>query len=308
MFGDFYERPMVARIKSIFGNPKPPERITQVQFDGAQQALVRTSSKPWHEIGQEDYWHYLNDLSYVDLQPDLFDYLFPAFLIRWWEGQLNRLGGPQSESDIYFAIDQGQVFEKMMDDLKRRQVLTWMADAYIDGVDAWSGELSVIYDSQGPNNLHGPLWSFHALGQSVAITRSLLESLSNVSTIGRAQWWLVLGSGLVWNENECPAIPAWTPHGGGGGVYVTESDASIFDHGYLAENLRAIGKFLTYERLCTHLGESAQVIPSSSHRDWAKTTWQECVTQTPRIERRIARLIQLLGLPDLGGVRNEPLD
>ncbi|MBL8048016.1 MAG: hypothetical protein JNJ45_04985 [Chthonomonas sp.] len=308
MNAPFYERPMVARISRIFGDPRPPRRVTQKQFDGEQKDLAKTAAKPWHEIDQSDYWHYLLDLCYVDLQQDLFDYLFPAFLIRWWEGQLTRLGGPASECDFYRAIDHGQVLAKMMSESRRQEVLDWMTDAYIEGVDAWSENLSVAYNPRGPNDLHGPLWSFNALGQSVPITRAILQRLGDVSTIGRAQWWLVFGTGIIWRENDCPAVPDWTPYSGGGGVYNTGSEASIFDHGFLPENLEAFESFVDYARLMTMLEQSADIIPSFPHGDWARLAWEECLTYPQRVETRLANLIHLLGLPALGGVHRNSLD
>lgn len=308
MSAEFYERPMVARIKSIFGDPLPPRHVSQKQFDGAQDDLIRTAAKRWHEIDQSDYWHYLLDLCYGDLQQDLFDHLFPAFLIRWWEGQLNRLGGPESECDFYRAIDHGQVLAKMMSESRRQQVLAWITEAYIEGVDAWSNKLSMAYNSQGPNDLHGPLWSFNALGQSVPVTQAILQRLGDVSTIGRAQWWLVFATGVIWNENECPAVPEWTPDRGGGGVYITESAASIFDHGFLRENLEAFESFLSYRKVTNMLERSADLMPSFPHSDWARATWEECLSRPQRVEARLSNLIHLFGLLDLGGVRSNPLD
>lgn len=308
MGADFYERPMVARIKSVFDHPLPPRHVSQQQFDGAQDDLIRTAAKGWHEIDQSDYWHYLHDLCYSDLQQDLFDYLFPAFLIRWWEGQLNRLGGPESECDFYLAIDHGRVLTRMMSESRRRQVLAWIVDAYMEGVDAWSNKLSVAYISHGPDDLHGPLWCFNALGQSVPVTQAILQQLADISTIGRAQWWLVLATGIAWNENECQAVPEWTPDRGGGGVYVTESAASIYRHGFLPENLEAIKSFLDYDRLRDMLERSVDLIPSFPHGNWAQMTWEEYLTHPKRIATRIGNLIHLLGLPDLGGVRCHPLD
>lgn len=308
MVAEFYEWPMVARIKTIFGDPLPPRHISQKQFDLMQDDLIRTASKGWHEIDQSDYWHYLLDLCYVDLQQDLFDYLFPAFLIRWWEGQINRLGGPESECDFYRAIDHGQVLIKMMSESRRQQVLAWIVDAYIEGVDAWSNNLSVAYSRNGPNDLHGPLWSFNALGQSVPVTQAILQQLADISTIGRAQWWLVFATGIFWNENTCPAVPVWTPDRGGEGIYITESATSIFDHGFLPENLEAMKGFLSYDRLMANIEKCVDLIPPFPHGDWAQMTWEECLSHPEKCATRLANLLHILGLPDLGGVRLNPLD
>lgn len=293
---------MVVRLKRIFGDPVPPSRVTQEQFDGAQVDLERTAGKPWHEIDQSDYWHYLNDLCYVDLQQDLFDYLFPAFLIRWWEGQLSRQGGPESESDFYRAVDRGELLTKMMSETRRELVLDWITDAYIEGVDAWSNHLSVGYVPEGPDDLHGPLSSFNALGQSIPVIKEILSRLEDVSTIGRAQWWLVFAAGLVWNENECPAIPKWAPGRGGGGVYITMSQASIYDHGFLPENLQAFRSRVSCAKVTRLLEQCTALMPSVPHGAWAQATLEELLSRPQRIEARLAKLIQYYELPDLGGI------
>jgi hypothetical protein len=309
MSADFYARPMVIRIKEIFDDPVPPRQVIEDQFDGAQDDLIRTATKPWHEIDQSDYWHYLLDLCYVDLQQDLFDYLFPAFLIRWWEGQLTRLGGPASECDFYRAIDGGQVFTKMMDESRREQVLRWMTDAYIEGVDAWSNELSVEYNSSGPNNLNGPLIRFNALGQSVPVIGPILEQLGNIQTIGRAQWWLVFATSIVLNVNQRPAaVPSWTPYRGGGVLWTIKSATSISDHGFLPENLEALASFLDYERLTALVEQSADLIPSFPHGDWARSTWEDCLGYPQRVAKRLENLFYLLSKPDLGGSMTSLLD
>lgn len=298
---------MVTRLKKIFGNPESPKFVVQKQFDGAQASLEKTSRKAWHEIDQSDYWHTLLDICYVDLQQDLFDYLFPALLIRWWEGQMSRKGGPESECDFYRAIDHGQVFIKMMDSSRSKEVFSWMTDAYLAGIDEWSGKLSVAYDPNGANDLHGPLWSFHALGQSVPITHLIVKGPGEVSTEGRAQWWLVFATGLVWNENQCNELPIWTPESGGGGVYITESEASIFDHGFLTPNLHAACEFFTMERVRKCLEMSVDLIPSFPHGDWAKLALEEFWADPQKIEIRLQNYLKLLALPNLGGFRQNPL-
>ncbi len=206
----FYDRPLVRRLQEIFWHPKPPMKVTQRQFDGADKALHVTAGKRWDEIDPSDYWHYLLDLCYVELQPDLFDYLFPAFLIRWWEGLLSRRGGPESECDFYRAIDKGSVFHKMMSLARREQVYAWMVDAYMEGVENWGGNLSLNYDPKSGDELHSPLAAFHALGQSVPILPEVFERLVSGKSIGVSQWWLVLGIGIAWDENQCYAIPPST--------------------------------------------------------------------------------------------------
>lgn len=299
---DFYDRPLVVRIREIFGNPTPPAKVTEAQFDDFQDYLEKTASKPWHEIDQEDYWHYLLDLKYQPLQQDLFDYLFPAFLIKWWEGMQNRTGGPEAETDFYAAIDGGNVINQMMNNERQKQVLHWMVDAYMDSVDSWSGHLSVSYSALGPDDLHGPLRAFNALGQSVPITRAILEGLSDLSSVGRAQWWLVFCSGIIWEHNKCPAVQPWTMQGGGGGIYATFSDSSIYTHGYLPENLSAFCELVSYDLLVSMLEQTAQILPTFPHGEWAMAAWEKALYEQQLVSNRLDLLKSYLSLPELGGL------
>ena len=307
MESDYYDRPMVRRLIEIFGEPKSPPVITEKQFDDWNEGLLITSKKSWHEINEDDYWHYLMDLRYVDLQQDLFDYVFPAFLIRWWEGQLMRTGGPASECDFYDAIDHGEVFRMMMDDTRRRMVYDWMIEGYIQGVDQWSGNLSTAYNPNGPDNLHGPLSSFHALGQSIPILPQILTKLMNIATEGRAQFWLVLATGIVWVENEVPYIPKLEPDAGGGGVYILFSATVIYDHGYLPENLEALRKGLTLEFLLEAMLRGTEILSNPKQKDWAADVRTLLMTEPITYKKRLDSFLNYLSQPNLGGVVMTPL-
>ena len=188
------------------------------------------------------------------------------------------------------------------------QVLEWMTDAYLDGVDRWGGNLSVAPHPKPPMSLGMPLGSFHALGQTVRICSTLLERLKDVSTLGRAQWWLVIASGIAWNENECPFVPAWTPDIGGGGVYVLGADTSIYDHGYLPENLEAVRRIVTYESIQNLLGKSELLFDDSMLYEWCRECQSKLAADPSRARTRMARFLDHLSQPNLGGVRMNPLE
>lgn len=304
---DFYDQPMVGRIKRIFNDPAPPSKVTQAQFLDVDWHLHLIAAREWRHIRSFDLWTYLHDLCNVPLQQDLFDYLFPVVLIRWWEGQLDQSVGLERE-DFYRALDGGQVLYKMMNESRRGQVLDWMTDAFIQGVDAWSHHLNFDRNVPGPDNLHDHLSSFNALGQSVPIIGRILTSLSEVSTIGRAQWWLVFASGVIWNANECPGVPPWNEQTGGGGIYITASDAGIYAHGFLAENLDALKKFLTLDRLVEVTRQSARLLSSSQHMEWSSLALSECLSDPQRIERRLNRLLLILGQDDFAMEDGKVLD
>jgi hypothetical protein len=292
---------MVTRLIEIFDNPIPPKTISEEQFDNAQEELIKTARKVWHEIDQEDYWHYLMDLKYVDLQQDLFDYLFPAFLIRWWEGLLNGSGGPDSETDFYAAVDGGNIFTQMMSESRRQKVFEWMTDAYLESVDSYSDQAVLEQKAVGSNTLEWPLGAFNAIGQSVPITKSILTKLADVSNIGRAQWWLVLASGIIWKNGLCPHMPGCNSSDKFSGISINYTLASIYDHGYREENLRAITNFVTYELLLAMLKESLQVLTNTPFEEWSQRVLEKASAEPELIASRIDHVLSFYALPELGG-------
>jgi hypothetical protein len=296
--------PMVVRLREIFEDPQPPSTVTQRQFDGAQEDLVALAGKPWSEIGKArgELWAYLDDMCYEPLQPELFNHVFPALLLRWWEGQRSRRGGPEKGGcDLYKAIDDGCVFDKMMEPPRRAAVLDWMGRAYIDGVEAWSGHLDPSRSPDGVHNLHGPLWAFHALGQSVPVLDRIWGPLCDVVTPGRAQWWLVLATGFAFEENGCPAIPPWTPKGGGGGVYVLESSTPIYQHGYLPSNLAVVRAALGPAMVEGQLARATALLTKDSELRWAEQVRQAIQEDYELFELRVALFLDALAEPELGG-------
>lgn len=289
---EFYDRPMVRRLQEIFGFPEAPSKVTEQQFDYLQDELDALARLQWHQIGASELSIYLMDLCYATLQQELFDYLFPTALIRWWEGLLSRTGGPEGACDFYRAVDHGAALYKMMNVERQQQVCHWMVDAYMDGVDAWGGLLSTAYRGPGgPNDLHGPLWSFNSLGKSVPILEAILERLMDVSTLGRAQWWLVFASGLIWRENECPAVPPWTSDGGGGGIYLLEEDSAIYDHGYLSENHRAFRDQITYANVLAMLRYTNEMLSETEYAQWAAMAFDKFENDADSIKSRIDALV-----------------
>src|SRR4051794_19956218 len=71
------------RARAIFGDPRPPRTVWERQFDYCDADLRRLATTPYDRIDFADLWYYYHDLAYVELQPDLFDYLFPACLVDW---------------------------------------------------------------------------------------------------------------------------------------------------------------------------------------------------------------------------------
>ena len=284
---EFYGRPLVRRLIEIFRQPGPPAVVTERQFDDDQDGLERLARKQWHQVIPDDYWCYLMDMAYVSLQPQLFEHIFPAFLIAWWEGQLSRLDGPEAETDFYYALDRGQVLETMLHESRREAVLDWMAEAYLDGVNAWTGPL-VLEQTGDPVP---PLNSFHALGMAVPVSARILLGLVRGSGRGIAKWWVVLGAGIAWYTAE-------------GDFVLLESSASIYDHGYRAENRAAIAGVLTVKLLLERLAAAREYLTPAEQTMLAETV--EMLQADPTgTEARLRAFLARLAEPQLGGWRPE---
>ncbi len=302
---EWYKRPLVAEIADIFGHPKPVEIVTEKQFDYGQDRLQVLARSPWHEMETRRDSFYLMDLAYCGLQQDLFDYAFPGFLIRWWEGLVAQASAAHGETDIYFAIWHGQVFNKMMPLERRTRVMEWMTRAFIDALDAWSGWTTWQY-SEGTN--HHFLWTFNSLGRTLPVTPSLWKQMSNVSTPGRAQFWILIGTGLAYPTNEVPWIPPWTPDGGGGGVYIEESDDQIYTAGYLSENVDFLRQELTLESLRQRIEEGLQLVLDDQGRLASEDILLRLRTSPDYMLRKLQWLNRRLGIPDLDAEADEPMN
>jgi hypothetical protein len=67
-------------------------------------------------------------------------------------------------------------------------------------------------------------------------------------------------------------------------------------------------QFVDFARLASMLERSVDLIPAFPHGDWARMASEECMVRPQQIAERLSNLIHLLGLPDLGGVRTNPLE
>jgi hypothetical protein len=126
----------------------------------------------------------------------------------------------------------------------------------------------------------------------VPILADIIERLMDVRTVGRAQWWLVFASGLAWKENECPAIPPWVPEGGGGGVYLLEGGAWIFDHGFLPTNLDALRESMTFANVLAMLLHAREMLSQTELSHWVSSAIDAFEAHPDSVK---ARMVQFFG-------------
>lgn len=294
-----------AKLAEIFGHPKPPAVITEKQFDDFQKELAEVAKKPWSALTNHDWFYYGLDLSYSELQQDLFDWLFPGFVVLWRRGLAERQNLPQSEPDFYAPLLKGRVFERMMDEARRSEVFHYMANAFLEEVETITPEENVA-ENRRNEDLAYFLWVFNAIGQSVPITERLIDGLSGPMTPGKARYWITLAAGLFYPEQQVPWVSPWTKTGGGGGIYLLESWASIFDSGFLRENWSAYASWITIDVVRSRLEEAQEIDMQPYEQEQLHKLLVRSHEHRGFAERKLEWVVQNLTEPDLGGVMKEP--
>src|SRR5687768_7294666 len=132
------------RSRKIFGSPPMPGEITEQQFDYFDKNLKKLAHTPWEEIDYSDLWYYIHDLSYMELQKDLFDYLFPVCLDFWYDSLLKDSAAAVGDADFHNALLQGNIFEKMLNEKQREKIRDFFIDGILDRVEL---EREYIYQS-----------------------------------------------------------------------------------------------------------------------------------------------------------------
>ena len=124
------------RVQAIFDDPRPPVEVTERQFDYFTDELQRLARTPHERMDFGDLWYYHHDLAYVELQPNLFDYLFPACLMDWHESLMRNHPASHGDSEFHYGVHQGEVFEKMMTAERRDLVHEFFRDSFLERLDA----------------------------------------------------------------------------------------------------------------------------------------------------------------------------
>ena len=92
------------RARAIFGNAEPPRQVWEKQFDYHDDELQRLAATPYREIERRKLSYYLEDLAFVELQPELFRYLFPVCLMEWHDSlRENRTCG-RGLAEFHYAM------------------------------------------------------------------------------------------------------------------------------------------------------------------------------------------------------------
>src|SRR5687768_8639836 len=119
------------RARQIFGYPEPPQEVRERQFDYFDDELRQLATTPWDKIDFADLWYYHLDLAYVDLQPEVFAYLFPVCLMDWHHTLQKNESCSHGDSEFHYGLYQGRVLERMLTPEQRKQVSEFFRDSFL---------------------------------------------------------------------------------------------------------------------------------------------------------------------------------
>lgn len=274
------------RLRAIFGDPQPVRKVTERQFDYDDEKLQQLGRTPFDRIDFDDLWYYHHDLAYVDLQPELFAYLFPVCLMDWHRTLLANEACSHGDSEFHRGIIHGDVLTKMLTEKQRSQVNEVFRDSMLYRLDQ---ERGFQYDGmQTP--AYGWMARLNSLGLFSETLPSLWRAWWALETAGRAVCVLQYCSGLMYFEGENPIFEMWTEDRGGGGPYLSGSDSLIYNRGWSADNVRFLKEYLTTERVVNTVREAAKRLEGEPEAEQAVRIAADLDDRRDLIDSRMSEL------------------
>lgn len=281
------------RVRRIFDFPKPPHEVWERQFDYFDDELRKLARTPYEQIESGDLWYYFHDLAYVELQPEVFAYLFPVCLMDWHRTLMANRPCGHGDADFHYGVRNGKILEKMLTPEQREEVFEVFRDSFVERLDA---ERGFVYDgSETP--AYGWMARFNTLGIVVPEIGRVWERWWSLGTPGRAVAALQYCSGLMYSEGENPLFGKWTRERGGGGPYLWGNDASIHE-GWLPENLAFLKVTLTPDYVSAKAAEAEEELKGEPEEEVARRIADDLPRCRDLVELRAEELPKLLSRSD----------
>ena len=218
-----------SRLRAVLGPAPKPLTVWQRQFDGFDDTLRKLAQSEWDEIHEANLWEYFLDLTYQELQPDLFRHLFPACLKFWYDTLMRNEGAQRGDADFHRALLHGNILSKMLDDQERQRTLDIFIDGFLDRVDLQRG---FKYERPG-KAANAWISRFNSIGLVAPVIPEIWRRWWSLDTSGKAVSAMMYASGLIYWKGENPIYLPWTCDEGGGGPYLTVWDSEVFDRSWL---------------------------------------------------------------------------
>ncbi len=278
------------RMRDVLGEAPRPSVVWQKQFDHDDETLRKLARLNWDEASDADLWCYIHDLTYVELQPDLFRHLFPRCLKFWYDTLQRNESAERGDADFHRALVHGAILTKMMSNDELARVFAFFVDGFLDRLDQ---EDDFKYERPG-EACQAWIGRFNSLGIVAPIIPDIWKQWWALGSRGQAIACIKYASGLIYLKGENPIYVSWTPEKGGGGPYLTESDASIFDQPWLPANLSFLGETLTSDYVAERVTAAANILNGSPEETLARQVAADAHVKFDIISLRIDDLVSNL--------------
>lgn len=285
----------LSQVIQVLGQPSPPKQITQQSFDydsGHYKHLCRVNGAM---PALNALSHYIDDMRYMPLQPDLLRYLLPQCL-KMWQEDLFSHGGTASVGTVeaFWAAlslhppETTFLLEEELTAEEHKSVMHFMRDTLLTRM---SQETQLHFAGSNAS----PYQWFYALGSFSSVFPAL-DSLWNewwqLTTLGHAVCVLQYFSCLMYPNDTNPIFSPWTPDTGGGPPDLSENSTLVSEAGWRHENIAFLAETLTLDAVYIKLQAAAAIcapfgagLPERMLADW------------PRCRELVAT--QIAGLPKL---------
>lgn len=275
------------RMSGVLGKAPKPLVVWQKQFDGLNDSLVKLAKREWHEIPEAELWEYFHDLTYQELQPDLFRHLFPACLKFWYDTLMRDEGAERGDADFHRALLNGDILSKMLNETERKRLFAFLADGFLDRIDL---ERGFKYQRPG-KSANAWIGRFNSIGLIAPVIPTIWTTWWSMDSPGKAVSAMMYASGLIYLKGENPVYHAWTRDEGGGGPYLTEWDSSVFDHVWLDQNLSFMRSTLSPAYVTERMDAAAAALRSEPEEHIAARIANDARSRADVIQLRIDDLL-----------------
>lgn len=292
-----YPDKAIQRVINALNAQKSPDKIWQQPYEHDGKAYGRLCKLDGAEPSGIDLCEYAMDLSYEQspIQPDLFKYLLPICLWAWKRilfGQAPREYGAFEEHFFPALIKQRAVYTILNHD-EFESVEDFVIECLLDRIVQ---ETRLCHNG---SSTHNPVYAwFYALSAFSMVFPGIPKLWPNWWTMshdGHAIAALQYISCLMYDEQDNPIFPPWTPTEGGGAPWLSETGCHFYEGGWRPENIEFLKSTLSVSYVEHGLQTAAKkLMQSPVHSEICSKLLNDWKEQHYRAECRIEQLPEVL--------------
>ncbi len=262
------------RVSSIFDYPSPPQVIWEKHFDYDQEGFEEFVRTPYEKMNPHKLYYCHENMAYMELQPEVFAYVFPACLMDWHKTLMEDEPCYHATVGFHEALDQGRVLERMLTDAQREQVFDFFRDSFAAkletqrGLPTWDLIQKISRDEfLRVHESYAVFRRFNTLGKAFPDIKPFWESIWSMQSIGAAVTASRYCFDLVYEIGR-KVVQGLSPEkqfdGNYGIEFIGESDSEFFRRGWLIENTLFVSEELSVDFLRSKLEQAAEVLRGES--------------------------------------------